>query len=148
MPWLAALVICAGLSAPVDSVIAAPFAPTGPYSGHFGVDYEVPMATPVTAAASGRVRFAGWVVDNLAVTIDHGGGLLTTYSYLGSVAVDVGHTVGQGQIIGWSGVAHASPGLHFSVRLRGSYQDPVRWLGCRTLDVSAGLRLVPSRTPT
>lgn len=137
------LAICIGLTSPVEAPITAPFAPTGPYSGHFGVDFAVPSGTPVTTAGEGYVVFAGWVVDNLAVTVDHGGGLITTYSYLRSIAVRKGALIEKGQILGWSGVAHGQPGLHFSVRVGGVYQDPALWLSCRTFDISAGLRLVP-----
>lgn len=131
---------------PVDGAIERAFvAPEGPFgAGHRGIDYAAGAGTLVRAAAPGTVTFAGPVAGTVAVTIDHGGGLSTTYSSLASALVSAGETVDQGRWIGRSGVAHAGgePGLHFGVKLRGDYVDPASYLG--PLDVSSAIHLAPT----
>ncbi len=75
-------VVCAALRPPVDGVIVRGFAPVGRFGGHWGVDFKADPGTPVTAAGGGVVTFAGSVAGRLSVTIAHGGGLRTSYSYL------------------------------------------------------------------
>jgi murein DD-endopeptidase MepM/ murein hydrolase activator NlpD len=106
--------------------------PDSPYgSGHRGIDIAAPAGTIVRAPAPGVVSFAGSVGGHLFVTIDHGGGLLSTASFLSERLVRKGDTVIQGQPIGRSGSGH--PGdlqanLHFGVRLGGTYVDPLDYL--------------------
>ena len=128
---------------PVDGPVARSFqAPASTYGpGHRGIDYSVPSGTPVRAAAAGTVTFAGSVAGNLAVTIAHGSALQTTYSELSSVSVSPGEQVGEGAWIGRSGSAHEDDGLHFGVKLEGSYVDPSAFLGA--LDVSGAIHLAP-----
>lgn len=128
---------------PVDGPVARAFeAPASAYgAGHRGIDYKLPSGTPVRAAAAGTVTFAGAVAGDLAVTIAHGSGLETTYSELGSISVSVGEQVGEGAWIGRSGSAHGRDGLHFGVKLEGSYVDPSSFLG--SLDVSGAIHLAP-----
>ncbi len=98
---------------------------------HEGVDIAVPSGTPVVASASGTVIVAGWVggYGNLVV-IDHGGGIATAYGHNTSVAVGVGQSVGQGQVIAISGsTGHSTgPHVHFEVRLNGAPVDPLGYL--------------------
>ena len=136
---------CAGLARPVDGPVERTFAPTGRYSGHWGIDWSVPAGTDVRTAGPGIVTFVGTVVGNLTLTVDHGGGLRTSYSYLSTVAVARGDRVAESATLGTTGVGHGSPALHFSVRLGGVYVDPLATLGCRIAAPSKGLRLVPVR---
>lgn len=133
---------CVGLSPPVETEISEPYAPTGRYSGHWGVDFS-PAAEPepVRAAAAGTVTFSGTVVENLTVTLDHGGGLRTSYSYLASSSVTTGEWVRRGDTLGVTGDAHDA--VHFSVRIGGQYRDPEPMLGCRSVAPATALRLVP-----
>ena len=136
---------CAGLSPPSDGFISAGFAPGPNYSGHWGIDYLDDSDGFVVAAASGAVTFAGLVVGNLAVTVDHGGGLKTSYSRLGAASVTAGQRVARGEVIGLTGAENAGHGhgdLHFSVRIDGEYVDPEPLLGCVPREPWAGLRLV------
>lgn len=136
---------CAGLALPVDGAQVRGFAPTGRYSGHWGVDWSVPADTPVRAAGPGTVSFTGVVAANQTVTVDHGGGLRTSYSYLADVLVKRGQRVEGSTTLGTSGVAHGFEGLHFSVRIGGTYVDPLSIIGCRLSNPSKALRLVPLR---
>lgn len=106
--------------------------PDSPYgSGHRGIDIAVPSGTPVVAAASGTVTFAGKVGGQLFVTVNHGAGLVSTYSWVSALRVKKNDVVMQGQTIALSGEGH--PGvtpahLHFGVKLNGAYVDPMDYL--------------------
>jgi murein DD-endopeptidase MepM/ murein hydrolase activator NlpD len=98
---------------------------------HEGIDIAVPTGTPVAAAASGTVITAGWLggYGNLVV-IDHGNGLATAYGHNSGLAVGVGQSVAQGQVIAYSGsTGHSTgPHVHFEVRVNGSPVDPLGYL--------------------
>lgn len=102
---------------------------------HSGIDYAVPMGTPIRASNSGRVIFSGWQGGyGKVVIIDHGnctGAPTTTlYAHMSQQKVSVGQMVSQGQIIGLSGSTGYSTGphCHFEVRINGKPQDPRRFL--------------------
>ena len=118
---------------PIAGPVVRAFDPPGsPYgSGHRGIDIAAPVGTLVLAPAPGVVTFAGSVGGRLFVTIDHGGGLLSTCSFLSDLLVREGDVVVQGQQIALSGSGHAgdvSPSLHLGVRLAGQYVDPLDYL--------------------
>lgn len=136
---------CIGLTAPVDGMVQQGFAPTGRYSGHWGVDFAVTAGTPVRAAGPGVVSFTGTVAGNLTLTVDHGGGLRTSYSYLSGATARRGDLVTGSTVIGRSGPGHGPAALHFSVRVGTTYIDPLRVIGCHPVDPSQALRLVPHR---
>jgi len=117
---------------PVAGPITRHFEPPAtPYSaGHRGIDFGAPVGTKVVAAAAGTVSFAGPVGGSLFVSIDHPGGLRTTYSFLSAVLVKKGQAVGQGQLIAKSGpgAAGEQPNLHFGLRSGTDYLDPEPYL--------------------
>lgn len=133
---------CVGLAWPVRGEVIAPYAPSGRYAGHWGIDIGAESGSVVRAAASGRVTFAGDVAGNRTVTIDHGGGLRTSYSYLDERSIGAGSWIEAGEQVGISGSPHSTPGLHFSVRVSGAYVDPLGWIGCQTYEPARALRLV------
>jgi murein DD-endopeptidase MepM/ murein hydrolase activator NlpD len=98
---------------------------------HEGIDIAVGSGTPVVASASGTVIVAGWMggYGNLVV-VDHGNGIATAYGHNTSVAVGVGQSVGQGQVIAYSGNTGNSTGphVHFEVRVNGGAVDPLGYL--------------------
>jgi murein DD-endopeptidase MepM/ murein hydrolase activator NlpD len=120
----------AGLIWPVNAPITSPF---GWRWGriHTGIDLGAAYGTPIVAAASGSVIYADWLggYGNLTV-IDHGGGLATAYAHQSRIAVSVGESVAQGQIIGYVGsTGHSTgPHLHFEVRVNGEPVDPLGYL--------------------
>ena len=124
---------------PVDRPVADPFRPPDdPYgSGNRGVEYDTEPGDVVRAAAAGTVVFSGAVAGSLHVTIDHGGGVVSSYSYLLRISVRAGAQVAQGQVI-----AIAGDRLHFGVRVDGSYVDPFGFIGVQRIRV----RLVPLRS--
>jgi len=120
---------CAGLQAPVDAAISRPFAPIGRYAGHWGIDFALVEGSAVRAADDGVVTFAGVVVGNRTVTVDHGG-MKTSYSYVSAILTRAGAGVTRGQVIALSGRHGPQPALHFSARVRGAYVDPEPLLAC------------------
>jgi murein DD-endopeptidase MepM/ murein hydrolase activator NlpD len=123
--------------------------PNSPYgSGHRGIDIAAPVGTIVRAPAPGVVSFAGNVGGHLFVTINHGGGLLSTCSFLSGLLVHKGDTVAPGQAIALSGTGHpgdTTPNLHLGVRLNGQYVDPLDYLGAASVvDLIRLAPLLPS----
>ncbi|SER57223.1 M23 family metallopeptidase [Actinokineospora terrae] len=110
--------------------VSRPFtAPAHPYgAGHRGVDLPGAVGEPVHAAADGVVVFAGVVVDRSVVSIQHRGGLRTTYE---PVVPEVagGTRVRRGDVLGRLGAGH--PGcavaacLHWGLRRGREYLDPM-----------------------
>jgi murein DD-endopeptidase MepM/ murein hydrolase activator NlpD len=117
---------------PIPGPISRHFEPPPtPYSaGHRGIDFRAPVGTAVVAAAAGTVSFAGQIGGSLFVSIDHPGGLKTTYSFLSAVLVKKGQAVSQGQLIARSGpgAAGEDPNLHFGLRSGTDYLDPEPYL--------------------
>jgi murein DD-endopeptidase MepM/ murein hydrolase activator NlpD len=102
--------------------------PPAPYTaGHRGVDLAAAEGAEVRAALPGLVRFAGRVGGAGWVTVDHGGGLETTYGRLGPVLVSPGRRVLGGDVLGQlaPGTAH----VDWGARLDGRYIDPLSLLG-------------------
>ena len=142
---------CVGLAPPVSGKMVAGYDPGPGYGGHWGVDLVAEEGEPVRAAAEGTVSFSGVVVGNRTVTVEHGGGLKTSYSYLSRALVTRGQRMTRGQPLGEAdGSSHSDaqvPILHFSVRVNGEYTDPAPLLGCLSRSPAAGLRLVPVDVP-
>lgn len=116
------------LAAPVAAPHTDVFGPRG-NRFHTGIDYPGSRGTSVSAAASGKVTYAGWSAGGWGylVTISHGGGTGTMYAHLARVGVRVGQRVAVGQSIGTIGSSGKSTGphLHFEVRVRGAAVDPL-----------------------
>lgn len=119
-----------GLAWPVSGPITSGF---GMRWGrlHAGVDIGVGFGTPIRAAASGTVVYAGWLggYGNLVV-VDHGAGLSTAYAHQQAIYVSTGQRVSQGETLGEVGSTGNSTGphLHFEVRVNGSAVDPLGYL--------------------
>jgi murein DD-endopeptidase MepM/ murein hydrolase activator NlpD len=122
------------LAAPVAAPVADAFGPRR-HRFHSGIDYPAASGTRISAAAAGRVTFAGWRAGGWGylVTIDHGGGVRTLYAHLSSIGVRVGQRVATGRRIGRVGASGRATGphLHFEVRLRDATVDPLSGLGPR-----------------
>jgi murein DD-endopeptidase MepM/ murein hydrolase activator NlpD len=129
----------------VGPVIQAFDPPDTPYgSGHRGVDIAAEVGTTIVAPAPGTVTFAGPVGGYLFMTIDHGGDLSSTYSWLSARLVKKGDHVVQGQpiaITGWGHPGAPIPHLHLGVKLDGSYVDPLSYLG--PVSLASFVRLAP-----
>lgn len=127
---------------PVIGAFEPPETPFG--SGHRGIDIAAPVGTIVVAAETGVVAFAGPVGGHLFVTLDHGGGLTSTYSWLSATLVRRGDIIARGSPVALTGRGHPAssvPHLHFGVRLDGNYLDPLEFLA--PVSVSDYIRLAP-----
>ncbi|MGK7889382.1 MAG: murein hydrolase activator EnvC [Leptolyngbyaceae cyanobacterium] len=98
---------------------------------HAGIDFGASTGTPIWAADSGRVIFAGWYGGyGRSVIINHGGGLTTLYAHTSRVYVTEGQMVQRGQAIAAVGSTGLSTGphLHFEVRQNGNPVNPLGYL--------------------
>src|ERR1044072_519943 len=125
---------------PVSGAIVRGFdPPDDPYgSGHRGIDIAAPAGPGVVAHHDGQVTFAGKVGGRLFLTIDHGGGISSTCSWLTSVLVHKNDQAARGQAVAPTGWGHPDlpvPHLHFGVRKDGTYVDPLSFLA--TLSVAS-----------
>lgn len=112
-------------------VVAAFVAPVDRYGpGHRGIDVSAVPGSVVRAPAGGVVAFAGMVAGRPLVTIDHGGGLVSTLEPALSTAV-AGEPVEAGDAVGTVATGgHAPAGtVHFGVRRDGEYINPLLLLG-------------------
>ncbi|PZE36974.1 M23 family metallopeptidase [Curtobacterium sp. MCPF17_031] len=110
------------------------------YTLHAGVDLAPACYSPIYAAASGTVTFAGngGGYGN-EVVLDNGGGISTAYGHIvnGGIMVAAGEHVTAGQQIaqvgstGWSTGCH----LHFETRVNGAAVDPVPFMAARGISV-------------
>lgn len=98
------------------------------WSGHLAIDIAAGEGTPIRAADSGVVVFAGGAYGGYGnmVMIDHGNGWQTLYAHLSVVSVACGESVQQGQRIGSAGSTGNSTGahLHFETRFQGGFVNP------------------------
>ncbi|MEZ4776515.1 MAG: M23 family metallopeptidase [Bacteroidia bacterium] len=101
---------------------------------HTGVDFPVPVGTPVRAAGSGIVTKT---VDRTGLSsygkhliISHDQVHSTMYAHLSKVLVEPGQSVQQGETIALSGNTglSTSPHLHFEIFKNGKRVDPESYL--------------------
>lgn len=109
---------------------------TSPISGksefHNGLDIPANYGSPIVAAESGTVTYAGWMNGyGNTIIIDHGSGLTTLYGHNSSLVVSRGQKVSKGQQIarcgstGWSTGNHC----HFTVSKNGVAVNPHSYVG-------------------
>lgn len=106
-------------------------APTHVYGpGHRGMDVSAHVGAEVVAPAAGVVAFRGVVVDRPLITIDHGGGHISTWEPVSST-LDPGDAVTAGAMIGVIAEGgHAARGaVHVGVRRSGDYVNPLPLFG-------------------
>lgn len=117
---------------PVSAPLGDGFGPRGDRF-HSGLDLLARSGTPVHAAASGRVIFAGYDAGGYGnlVILRHGLGVTTWYAHLSSIGVRRGERIRAGARIGRVGATGdaTGPHLHFEVRVRGAAVDPRTALG-------------------
>ena len=110
---------------PVSGIITSRFGAASAIrrSSHTGLDLATSTGTPIKAAASGTVTFAGYKgsYGNLMV-ITHENGVQTYYGHCSQLYLSSGATVSQGQTVAAVGSTGNSTGphLHFEVRVNGT----------------------------
>lgn len=122
---------------PVEGRVTDGFGMRGnPFGGgssefHAGQDIAAPWGTPVVAAASGTVSFAGTQNGyGQVVILDHGNGISTRYGHLSRIEAQIGQILERGQQLGRVGSTGRSTGphLHYEVRLGEEAVSPRRYL--------------------
>lgn len=125
---------------------------SGNYPGHSGVDIAAGPGSPIYAAASGPIAYAGWGRGyGQAIFQTIGSGLQAVYGHSSRVRVQQGQNVAAGQLIGDVGSTGRSSGphLHFEVNSAGPFGSAsnrnatLKWLG-----FDSGGWLPPGMTPT
>lgn len=107
---------------------------------HKGVDFGVPVGTPVMAAGSGVVQQEGRLggYGNFML-VNHQNGYSTAYGHLSRFAAGIhaGSRVRQGQVIAYSGNSGMSTGphLHYEIRVHDMQVNPA------VLKIATGQRL-------
>jgi len=101
------------------------------YRAHLGVDYAARPGTPIMAAGSGRVIFAGYTRGYGKLTkIQHSDGYMTLYAHQRAFRKGIkrGKRVKKGQVIGYVGSTGLSTGphLHFGLYKNGHARNPAR----------------------
>jgi len=104
---------------------------------HTGVDFAVPVGTPVLAVADGKIEHANWGKSYGNQVVQKVAGGWVIYAHLNAVRVKPGATVAAGQIIGESGNSGNSSGPHLHFEMR----DNIRWSAGKDLDPKAILGL-------
>lgn len=97
---------------------------------HRGVDYAAPTGTPVKAVGNGKVVFVGKKGGyGNAIILQHGHKYTTLYGHLSRFAqqLKAGHTIKQGQVIGYVGSTGlaSGPHLHYEFRINGVHHNPL-----------------------
>ena len=100
-------------------------------AGHRGVDLAGAPGDPVLAAGDGVVAFAGMVAGRPVVSVDHAGGLRTTYEPV-DPSVGAGQVVARGSPLGSLVAGHTgcptAACLHWGLRHGEDYLDPLALL--------------------
>ena len=118
---------------PVSGVITSRFGVSSRIrsSNHTGLDIANSTGTPIKAAASGTVTFAGYKGSyGYMVVISHGNGVQTYYGHCSQLYVSAGQTVSQGATIAAVGSTGNSTGphLHLEIRVNGVAYNPQNYL--------------------
>jgi murein DD-endopeptidase MepM/ murein hydrolase activator NlpD len=92
--------------------------------GYNGVDYGMPVGSPLYAAADGKVIIAKSSGYNGGygnyIVIQHSNGTQTVYGHMYTLKVSVGQSVVQNELIGYSGNSGKSTGPHLHFEIRGA----------------------------
>lgn len=102
-----------------------------PRNRHTGLDIAAPIGTEITSPLSGRVVLVGdFFYRGKTVFLDHGGGLITTYSHMNKVVVNKGQFIRKNGPIGEVGETGrvTGPHLHWQIVLFGVPVDPELFL--------------------
>jgi murein DD-endopeptidase MepM/ murein hydrolase activator NlpD len=113
-------------------------------AGHRGVDLAGAPGEPVYAAGAGAVVYAGLLAGRGVVSVEHAGGLRTTYEPV-RATVHAGQRVAAGVVVGHLDPGHAgcpAPAcLHWGLRRGDTYLDPLSLL-------TGPIRLLPRNGPS
>ena len=117
---------------PVEGSVISEFGPKGGGRYNDGINIAAPLGTPVRAAESGVVAYAGNEVRGFGnmLLLKHPNGWVTAYAHNQELLVQRGERVRRGQVIARVGSSGSvdRPQLHFEVRKGKQAVDPMREL--------------------
>lgn len=98
-----------------------------PRNRHIGLDIAADEGTPIKAPMRGKVILSGnFFYKGNVVYIDHGDGLVSSYSHLSNKAVNLNQKVSKGEVVGFVGSTGrvTGPHLHWEVFFLGIPINP------------------------
>jgi murein DD-endopeptidase MepM/ murein hydrolase activator NlpD len=139
LPSVATAVPAAGAPAfawPLSGRVISEFGATSTGGKNDGINIAATSSTPIHAAASGTVTYAGDELKNYGnlVLIKHAGSYTTAYAHADHLVVARGDFVSRGQVIGYAGETGdvSSPQLHFEIRSGTTPVNPRSYLTAQT----------------
>lgn len=115
--------VTAGYGA-TDTTGSSPWASTN--GTHTGIDYAMPVGTPVKSAFDGVVSAVNINADyGTSIMVDNINGTQAIYGHLSEKRVKVGDQISQGQVIGKSGQSGNADGPHLHFEVRDAKNHPV-----------------------
>lgn len=147
-PATSAPVTSSGWVRPAGGHITSPYGwrvdpATGEYALHAGTDLGNSCGSPIYAAHSGKVTYAGvygGYGNFVQIANNDGTGVSTAYGHIinGGTLVSIGQSVTAGQQIAKVGSTGQSTGchLHFEVRVNNVPQDPVPFMRARGVELA------------
>lgn len=117
---------------PVQGKVIGHFGTTAAGTHNDGINIAAPKGTPVRAADSGVVAYAGNELRGYGnlILVKHAGGWMTAYAHNGTLLVKRGDVVKRGQeiaTVGATGIV-SEPQLHFEIRRGTQVLDPTQYL--------------------
>jgi murein DD-endopeptidase MepM/ murein hydrolase activator NlpD len=121
---------------PVKGWVTSGFGPRrSPFASgvefHGGMDIATRMGKEVISPADGFVvEVTTQAADGNIIRVDHGHGIMTTYSHLSKFAIKQGSRVKRGDVLGYVGTSGRSTGyhLHYAVYVNKIAVNPRRYL--------------------
>ena len=98
-----------------------------PRNRHIGLDIAADEGTPIKAPMKGRVILSGdFFYKGNVIYIDHGDGLVSSYSHLSNKVINLNQIVSKGEILGYVGSTGrvTGPHLHWEVFFLGIPINP------------------------
>ncbi len=97
---------------------------------HLGIDLASLEKSPIPASNTGKVIYTGDIgIYGKTVVLDHGYGLISMYSHLSGIDVEVGQIVTKGETLGRTGITGLAGGdhLHFGMMIHNTMITPIEW---------------------
>jgi len=125
---------------PVQGQVIANFGAAAGGTRNDGINIAIPEGTPILAAASGTVTYAGDELKDYGnlLLIRHANGYVTAYAHADTLIVKKGQSVTKGEVIAFSGSTGdvSTPQLHFEIRQGTQPVNPSSLLVARNPDTA------------
>ena len=120
------------MSLPVDGIISSEFGVRRfinglPRNRHIGLDIAAAEGTAVYSPSKGKVILTGdFFYKGNVIYLDHGNGLISSFSHLNSISVEQDQIIQTGEVLGYVGSTGrvTGPHLHWEVSLMGVPINP------------------------